>query len=50
MNTKTGLEQWHRVVEGGSPPGLLADLIAEEAVFHSPVVHTPLGKASGFSL
>jgi hypothetical protein len=28
-------------MEGGSDPALLADLLAEDAVFHSPVVHTP---------
>jgi len=28
-------------MEHGSDPALLADLLAEDAVFHSPVVHTP---------
>jgi hypothetical protein len=28
-------------MEGGSDPALLADLLADDAVFHSPVVHTP---------
>jgi hypothetical protein len=33
-------------MEGGSNPALLSDLLAEDAVFHSPVVHTPqAGKA-----
>ena len=41
MSAKTGLQNWHRAVEGGNQPELLADLIAEDAVFHSPVVHTP---------
>lgn len=37
--------RWHAVVESGDPAGL-DDLLAEEAVFHSPVVHTPQrGKA-----
>ena len=31
---------WHRVVEARDPEGLNA-LIADDAVFHSPVVHTP---------
>ncbi|NKB16207.1 MAG: SnoaL-like domain-containing protein [Sphingomonadales bacterium] len=33
-------------MESGSDPALLADLLADDAVFHSPVVHTPqVGKA-----
>jgi predicted SnoaL-like aldol condensation-catalyzing enzyme len=33
-------------MEGGSKPEVLADLLADDAVFHSPVVHTPQsGKA-----
>ncbi|MEA1618761.1 nuclear transport factor 2 family protein [Erythrobacter sp. T5W1-R] len=33
-------------MEGGSDPALLAAMLAEDAVFHSPVVHTPqAGKA-----
>lgn len=35
-----GLAAWHRFMASGDP-GLLADLLADEAVFHSPVVHTP---------
>ncbi|ERJ18348.1 Putative membrane protein [Salinisphaera shabanensis E1L3A] len=36
---------WHELVESRSANGLDA-LIAEDAVFHSPVVHTPqVGKA-----
>ena len=36
---------WHRVVETRDAAGLNA-LLAENAVFHSPVVHTPqVGKA-----
>lgn len=31
---------WHRLIETGDPAGL-DDLLAEEAVFHSPIVHTP---------
>lgn len=37
----TGLARWHAYMEGGSDPALLADLLADDAVFHSPVVHTP---------
>ena len=41
-----GLANWHRVVEAGSKPEDLAEIIAEDAVFHSPVVHTPqVGRA-----
>lgn len=36
-----GLANWHSVIEGGSAPGDLAAIIREDAVFHSPVVHTP---------
>ena len=41
-----GLARWHAYMEHGSDPALLADLLADDAVFHSPVVHTPqAGKA-----
>lgn len=36
-----GLARWHAYMEGGSDPAVLADLLADDAVFHSPVVHTP---------
>lgn len=40
-----GLAAWHRYMLDNDPD-LLADLIAPDAVFHSPVVHTPQeGKA-----
>jgi hypothetical protein len=35
------LARWHAYMEGGSNPATLADLLADDAVFHSPVVHTP---------
>ncbi len=38
--TEHPLETWHRLVRTQDPGGLLA-LLAEDAVFHSPVVHTP---------
>ncbi len=42
----TNLARWHAYMEGGSDPALLSDLLADDAVFHSPVVHTPQqGKA-----
>lgn len=34
------LKVWHRLVRDHDPSGLNA-LLAEDAVFHSPVVHTP---------
>lgn len=36
-----GLAAWHRAMAAGCPEDLLRELIAEDAVFHSPVVHTP---------
>ncbi len=41
MSADKGLQNWHRVLEGGNQPGQLAEIIREDAVFHSPVVHTP---------
>ncbi|HWS25112.1 MAG TPA: nuclear transport factor 2 family protein [Xanthomonadales bacterium] len=39
------LDQWHQLVRERNPRGLDA-LLADEVVFHSPVVHTPqVGKA-----
>ena len=38
--TTTALDTWHRLVKTGDASGL-RDLIAEDAVFHSPVVHAP---------
>lgn len=39
--SRANLARWHAYMEGGSDPALLAALLAEDAVFHSPVVHTP---------
>lgn len=36
-----GLARWHEVIEGGSDPAALSAIMREDAVFHSPVVHTP---------
>jgi hypothetical protein len=41
MSAENGLTNWHRVLEGGNRPDDLAAIIREDAVFHSPVVHTP---------
>lgn len=44
MQSET-IKQWHRIVSAGDSAGLNA-LLADEVVFHSPVVHTPQeGKA-----
>lgn len=39
--SRQNLARWHAYMEGGGDPALLADLLADDAVFHSPVVHTP---------
>ena len=42
---ETALAAWHRIVAERNPRGLDA-LLADDVVFHSPVVHTPqCGKA-----
>jgi ketosteroid isomerase-like protein len=41
-----GLARWHTYMQSGGDLTMLSDLLAENAVFHSPVVHTPqTGKA-----
>lgn len=45
MTTTTALDRWHDLVRTRNPAGLAA-LIADDAVFYSPVVHKPqVGKA-----
>ncbi|MCK0129749.1 nuclear transport factor 2 family protein [Erythrobacter sp. F6033] len=41
MDTQTALSRWHEVAKNGSKPDELAAIMREDAVFHSPVVHTP---------
>lgn len=41
MTAKTGVARWHEVMAGGNQPDALTGIIREDAVFHSPVVHTP---------
>ena len=41
MSALAGLKNWHTVMAGGNQPAALAAIIREDAVFHSPVVHTP---------
>jgi hypothetical protein len=38
--TDNPLDAWHRIVVAQDPSGLQA-LLADDVVFHSPVVHTP---------
>ena len=38
--TDRPLDTWHRMIEERDPSGLDA-LLADDAVFHSPIVHTP---------
>jgi len=35
-----GIQEWHRIVRNMTPDAL-DDVLAEDVVFHSPVVHTP---------
>lgn len=37
----TGQAAWHAYMDGGSDAATLRAMIAPDAVFHSPVVHTP---------
>lgn len=41
MSAAKGLRRWHEVIEGGSDPAALGAILHRDAVFHSPVVHTP---------
>ena len=40
-NAQNNLKRWHAVAEGGSMTGDLDNILHDDAVFHSPVVHTP---------
>ena len=37
----TGVAAWHAYMQDGGDPQSLRDMLADDAVFHSPVVHTP---------
>ena len=41
MSGHAGLARWHAYMIGGADPAVLSDLLADDVVFHSPVVHTP---------
>lgn len=46
MTEHPGIAAWHAYMASGGDAHALSALIAEDAVFHSPVVHTPqVGKA-----
>lgn len=38
---RAGVAAWHDYMHGGSDPEKLRAMLADNAVFHSPVVHTP---------
>jgi len=38
---QTGVAAWHAYMARGGDPQALRDMLAEDAVFHSPVVHSP---------
>jgi ketosteroid isomerase-like protein len=41
MTSHPGLAAWHAYMEGGGDMAALSAMLADDAVFHSPVVHTP---------
>jgi hypothetical protein len=41
MTAAAGVAAWHAYMEGGGDPQALREMLAENAVFHSPVVHSP---------
>ena len=50
MSGHAGLAAWHAYMAGGSDADALRAMIAPDAVFHSPVVHTPqVGAAKVFA-
>lgn len=46
MSAHAGVAAWHAYMQSGGDAELLAAMLADEPVFHSPVVHSPqAGKA-----
>lgn len=41
MSAAAGVAAWHAYMESAGDPSALKSMLAEDAVFHSPVVHTP---------
>ncbi|MFM5952972.1 MAG: nuclear transport factor 2 family protein [Novosphingobium sp.] len=41
MSAKAGVDRWHAYMNSGGDADLLSAQVADDAVFHSPVVHSP---------
>lgn len=41
MTAQGNLAKWQEFIESGSDPQVLSEILHDDAVFHSPVVHTP---------
>ncbi|WP_088310483.1 nuclear transport factor 2 family protein [Novosphingobium sp. B 225] len=41
MSAQTGVKRWHDYMNSGADADLLGAMLADDAVFHSPVVHSP---------
>ncbi|MBK6412393.1 nuclear transport factor 2 family protein [Sphingopyxis sp.] len=41
MTAVAGVAAWHAYMDGGGDPQALRNMLAKDAVFHSPVVHSP---------
>jgi hypothetical protein len=41
VSAAAGITAWHDFMSQGSDPAALKAMLAEDAVFHSPVVHSP---------
>lgn len=41
MTARAGVKRWHDYMHSNADPALLSAMLAEDAVFHSPVVHSP---------
>lgn len=50
MSAAAGLAAWHKFIAADSDPAALKAMLAKDAVFHSPVVHTPqIGREKVFA-
>lgn len=50
MSASAGITAWHDFMSQGSDPAALKAMLAEDAVFHSPVVYSPqIGKDKVFA-
>lgn len=41
MSARAGVSRWHDYMNSNADAALLAEMLADDAVFHSPVVHSP---------